>query len=400
MDQQPVLIVGAGLVGLALGQALKRASIPFRIFERDASLTTRGQGWAITLHWSLSFLDQLLDPQVLQRVEAVQVDPENAANDQGNFLFLDLRDCSVKFKIPPSPRWRVNRERMRAALFEGLEEHVVWGRRVVGVKPGPELVFEDGVVVAGRLVVGVDGSRSKVRELLAPETYRNRELPIRFTGVAIDMTPEQIKPLRDLDPLLFQGLHPESKTYMWYSTLETPAVNGTEGTGKERYRVQLNMSWPVEKSEDEVARTDADRLKFMKERARKFDQRLRRVWVEIPEDTEVTEVKLADWECLEWDNRNCQVTLAGDAAHAMTMYRGEAANHGLLDAMLLVNALKRSNSGEKCQKEAIEEYEREMRERTGPAVLMSRQACYDAHAWENLKEDCAILKRRAIKSLH
>ncbi|KAK7732084.1 hypothetical protein SLS57_001064 [Botryosphaeria dothidea] len=399
MDQEPVLIVGAGLIGLALGQALKRASIPFRIYERDAALTTRGQGWAITLHWSLSFLDQLLEPAVLQRVEAVQVDPENAANDKGNFLFLDLRDCSVKFKIPPSKRWRVNRERMRAALLEGLGEHVQWGRRVVDVKPGPVLVFGDGTTAAGRVVVGVDGARSKIREILAPETYRNKELPIRFTGVAVDMTPEQIKPLRDLDPLLFQGLHPDSKTYMWYSTLETPVVNGTEGTGEKRYRAQLNMSWPVEKPEDEVAGTDAGRLEFMKKRARVFDSRLRRVWEGIPEGTEVTEVRLADWECLDWDNRDGQVTLTGDAAHAMTMYRGEAANHGLLDATLLVRALKRIYSGEIQQREAIAEYEKELRDRTGPAVLMSRQACYDAHAWENLREDCAILKRRAIQSL-
>ncbi|GME21862.1 hypothetical protein GTA08_BOTSDO11127 [Neofusicoccum parvum] len=412
-DRSPVLIVGAGVVGLALGQALARASIPFRIYERDATLAARGQGWAITLHWSLSFLAQLLPPDALARVEAVQVDPANAPpNDGGQFLFLNLADCAVKFRIPPSARrWRVNRERMRQALHEGIEEHVEWGRRVADVRTAASssslgsggetrLVFEDGTVsVPGRLVVGVDGSRSTIRKFLAPGAYLNQQLPIRFTGVAVDMTPEQIKPLRDLDPLLFQGLHPPSRTYMWYSTLETPAVNGTEGSGDEIYRAQLNMSWPLEKPEDEVAETDEGRLEFMKKRAQNFDPRLRRVWEGIPEGTEVTEVKLADWDRVSWDNRGGQVTLTGDAAHAMTMYRGEAANHGLLDALLLIRALEKIYGGGAAQKEAVDEYERELRERTGPAVLLSRQACFDAHTWENLTKDCAILKRRAIASL-
>ncbi|KAF4535349.1 Monooxygenase [Lasiodiplodia theobromae] len=416
-SEQPVLIIGAGLVGLALGQALKRASIPFRIYERDASLTTRRQGWAVTLHWALSFLPELLPDDVLARlVSSAQVDPANGAggHDGGNFLFLDLRDCSVKFKIPPNRRWRLHREKARAALLCGLEDRVVWGARVVDVvvQPSgsaerPTIVFEDGTTATGRLVVGVDGSRSRIRQVLAPATFRNEQLPLRFTGVAVDMTAEAIAPLRALDPLLFQGLHPPTRTFMWYSVLETPpAANGTtekESSGSQEqgktYRAQLNMSWPVEGPEDEVADTDSARLEFMKQRARHFDPRLRRVWEGIPEGTVVTEVKLADWPCLEWDNRNGRVTLASDAAHAMTMYRGEAANHGLLDALLLVGALKKVYSGEVEQQEAINEYEKEMRKRAGPAVLMSRQACYDAHTWESLTEDCAVLKRRAIESL-
>lgn len=45
-----VLIVGAGLSGLALAQALRRQAIPFRIFERDEALDARDGGWAIAVH--------------------------------------------------------------------------------------------------------------------------------------------------------------------------------------------------------------------------------------------------------------------------------------------------------------------------------------------------------------
>ena len=43
-DNDDVLIVGAGVAGLVLGQGLKRRGIPFRIFERSESTTSKRQG--------------------------------------------------------------------------------------------------------------------------------------------------------------------------------------------------------------------------------------------------------------------------------------------------------------------------------------------------------------------
>jgi 2-polyprenyl-6-methoxyphenol hydroxylase-like FAD-dependent oxidoreductase len=80
----------------------------------------------------------------------------------------------------------------------------------------------------------------------------------------------------------------------------------------------------------------------------------------------------------------------------MTMYRGEAANHGILDAYHLVQSLEMVHDGRKPQKQALEEYESELRQRTNPAVLLSRQACLDAHDFNGLNQDSAVLQRRAI----
>ena len=91
------------------------------------------------------------------------------------------------------------------------------------------------------------------------------------------------------------------------------------------------------------------------------------------------------------------MTLAGDAAHAMTMYRGEAFNHGLRDVEELVARIEEGMAGDGtgAMKEAIKEYEGKMCERCRPAVLASRRACLDAHDWSRLDEKSPLVARRA-----
>lgn len=76
--------------------------------------------------------------------------------------------------------------------------------------------------------------------------------------------------------------------------------------------------------------------------------------------------------------------------------RGEAANHGLLDAYHLAEAIEKIYSKDATASEAINEFEKEMRQRTSRAVRLSRQACRDAHDWTRLDEASAILTKRSI----
>lgn len=77
--------------------------------------------------------------------------------------------------------------------------------------------------------------------------------------------------------------------------------------------------------------------------------------------------------------------------------RGEAANHGVLDAFNLIQAIDRISSGQATPKQGLDEYEGEMRKRTRRAVRLSRQACHDAHTWERLNKESAILTKRSIE---
>lgn len=173
----------------------------------------------------------------------------------------------------------------------------------------------------------------------------------------------------------------------------------TEPDGRLSFDALVIVSWiakdPVS---DAIPKTNPERIAMMKKRASDFAEPIRSIVMDIPDDLESTPLRLSDFPCRYWDNRGGRVTLAGDSAHAMTMYRGEGANHGVLDAALLMDQLKKVHAGEVDQKTAIDAYEAEMRPRTHAAVLKSRDAALVAHEWDALTEDSPIVAARTAPS--
>lgn len=217
-------------------------------------------------------------------------------------------------------------------------------------------------------------------------------LPINLIGVVRHFTPEQAAPLRAMDPLLFHGLEPESGNYIWYSIQEVY----NEPDGRLSFDALVIVSWLIKDAESDcVPDNSRDRIALMKKRAEKWADPLRSAVMDIPDDLVfTTRLQLGDYPCHPWDNLGGSVTLAGDAAHAMTMYRGEGANHGVLDAALLVDQLKLANDGKVTPRDAINTYEAEMKPRAIEAVLKSRRACLDAHEWERITDDSPFIGAR------
>ncbi|CAD7957958.1 unnamed protein product [Amoebophrya sp. A25] len=79
------------------------------------------------------------------------------------------------------------------------------------------------------------------------------------------------------------------------------------------------------------------------------------------------------------------VTLLGDAAHAMSMFKGQGANQALLDGQLLAKLLikasstRTSSSSTKALRNCLSRFEREMCQRAGAKVFQSREACRNLH---------------------
>lgn len=261
----------------------------------------------------------------------------------------------------------------------------------------------------GSIIVGCDGSRSRVRASLfpSPSVHENYHLPVRLLGVSTIYPRELAAKMRALDPFFFQGGDPLTNASHWFSFLDSAE---TSGRGDETRDCQILVSWPHRRGflgEDaplDVPAKSRERVAFMKRVASGWADPFHEIVQSIPEDAEPKTISLEDWVPPndQWTNipGSEHVVLVGDSAHAMTMYRGEAANHGIMDVESLLSAilpaLKTNDGGlGECLREACKTYTKGMVERTAPAVLKSRQACLDAHVYERINDDSPLIQRRA-----
>ncbi|KAL4787698.1 hypothetical protein BJX76DRAFT_353958 [Aspergillus varians] len=197
-----------------------------------------------------------------------------------------------------------------------------------------------------------------------------------------------------IDPLTFQGCHPVLGVYMFWCLVSTPELNGSAGSPKPYYQAQVRDSWNPRKGEGDIPATSAGKVARIKELCADMAAPIKKMVNSIPDSSEAIGVKLQDWPCLDWDNRGGRVTLAGDLAHAMTMYRGEAANFGIVDAADPAEAIAAFTKDGVPQAQAIEDYELKLRTRSAKGVLNSRQACIDAHDLTTLTPESPLLCNR------
>jgi 2-polyprenyl-6-methoxyphenol hydroxylase-like FAD-dependent oxidoreductase len=81
------------------------------------------------------------------------------------------------------------------------------------------------------------------------------------------------------------------------------------------------------------------------------------------------------WVPQPFDNRNGRITIAGDAAHPMLIYRGQGFQHAILDASQYLDALIKAHEGAGAGTRAlaVSAYDADMMERGAKAVKQSLQ---------------------------
>ena len=379
MPHLKILIVGAGLGGLALAQSLRRAAIDFEIFERDGSPFDRAQGYRLHLDAdAISAMGEVLAPDLHAVFEAT-------AQRTQPFTTILGKDLSVIRRLPTHDEYgdvwpngagqdahvNVDRATLRQILLAGLEDKLHYGKtldRYEADGDGVKVYFLDGTMAQGDVLVGADGIRSPVRRQRAPD---HDTVDAGITAIygrvnierASQLVPKEV--MEDIftvstdDRKVFLGLgavrfpmKPEQAVAKFAPNLVlTPKedyVVCIVGGRHEFFPRNLNNA-----SSDELQRVAVSTLETWPEEAAKV------VRAGDPSAFFLVEMFTSVPFALDAPTN---VTLLGDAIHAMTPTLGRGANLAMRDGVLLGRELKNAALGKSTVGEALATYERGMLE--------------------------------------
>ncbi|KAL7936552.1 FAD/NAD(P)-binding domain-containing protein [Trichoderma chlorosporum] len=310
-----VAIIGTGIVGVHLAIGLLSRNIPFTIYEQSSQMTGTGAGIAV----SSAVVDSMaaLHPDAPQRLFRVSklVESFNYVNG--------CRDERLNLRPPERPYDRVIQPYKfhaahRAKLVDGLlqfipKEYIKLGKRIesiVGRGEDEKLVlqFSDGTTAEADAVIGCDGIKSRVRQIVKgidnPRSFPHYTNMSLYRGL---ITMERAT----------AALGQLAKDSVWYvgqgASMVTYPIVGMDGVPV------LNMAAYVN---DEQEWPDLDNLACV---GRKRD----------------VEAAFSHFgPSLKESYAYGRVVLAGDAAHSSTPHLGSGAGMGIEEALILAELLK------------------------------------------------------------
>ncbi|KVG78347.1 monooxygenase [Burkholderia ubonensis] len=180
MQKIHVAIVGAGLGGLCLAQALKRVGIAFDVYERDPAIDSRQQGFRIRIDATgQRALAASLPAGSCALLRA------SASQRTAGTRFLTPRLTPAAGRVPacwqPDPPasepedladLSIDRLALREILMAGIEHHVHFAHAIDHYQVLPDgrvqVLFTHGDRVHCDVLVGADGVNSAIRSQLAP----------------------------------------------------------------------------------------------------------------------------------------------------------------------------------------------------------------------------------------
>ncbi|WP_228046492.1 FAD-dependent oxidoreductase [Saccharopolyspora montiporae] len=336
-----VLVIGAGVGGLAVANGLLDSGHDVEVFEHAQQLRTTGAGITVWSNGTAALQQLGVDITEVGR----QLDSLRAMTDTGRLLWeADLSEVTERLG---SPTVQIPRRALIARMAQALPEGVLhFGKRCTRVTEHADHVsveFADGTSADADLLIGADGQRSTVRSmLLDPE-------PAKPTGWAS-----------------WQGLTssalPVAAGHQTINIAGRNAHCGLIPTGEGLLHWWFDMPW----KDGDSALSVAD---------------LRRIFRGWPEPVEALLASVTDDDLGFFPHVRHRVphvwggprsTLLGDAVHAMPPAVAQAANQTFEDAWMLTNCLADVPAGS-APTAALRAYEQERRPRV---MKVSRTAAF------------------------
>jgi 2-polyprenyl-6-methoxyphenol hydroxylase-like FAD-dependent oxidoreductase len=440
-EKKHITIIGGGMGGLALGQALLKYSdlLTFTIYERDESPSYRSQGYQISVH-----------DYGVKALESLELNGFNVLmkeNPIEGIMILRNNDLIPYVKLPKADGSLVNRFKLRDLLLQNLLPSSSSSSSSSSVSPSSSTVtvsvndrllfnkhfksyeilqnqkilvsFEDNTSIETDFLIGADGINSRIRNQFRPD------LPfesIHINGIAGFFSIETIQQKEGISSLCqylqntlirIQLNERQSLLIMrflsndgipqllWIFTYDVDYMKEIHGKD-----LLLDV---IEETEDlqTAARKEENNSSSTVPSGSISNEQLKKNLIKCLEGKEYS---LELLECFQRTSSECLfqqrgylslvpkqellvpttesnpsfglVTLLGDAAHAMTSHAGLGANTAFMDAVELAKYLSDSEIGITTNRwnEGYSQYEKEMFIRGYHAVYASLENTRKIHS--------------------
>jgi len=382
-----VLVIGGGLGGLCLAHRLQRDGVEVTVYERDESSLCRTQGYRLRISPEGERALRDCVPQrnlrLLAATSALRRESGMTAYDQ----HLEPQWApSIEDPRPDTPEKidAVDRVTFRHVLLGGLESVVRYGKRFVRYELGDDdrvtVHFADGSSDVGDVVVAADGTHSRVRAQIRPDSEPH-DLGVRTVFARIPMEKAFANGLAEifrdrftyvigtdghhlgLMPMVFRAPPPTVAALLWPALRLEAAQDYFLGVFNV-HRDELAMP-------DEIflGLSGARLRDFVVQRTARWHPDLRDVFAHAdPEATFAVPLR-ASVPVRAWQPG--PIVGLGDAVHTMPPSGGVGANAAIRDASSLGRALADVDRGYKLLTEAVAAYHREMVGYATESIAMS-----------------------------
>lgn len=337
-----IAIIGGGPGGLTLARILSVKGINTTVFEREAHANIRSQGGTLDLHAESGQHALRQAGLELEFLRIARYDDQGSrlTDKSGDILFAD--DDAEE-----SDRPEVDRSALRDILLASISPDMVrWDHAVRDIHPNADgtydVVFAHGSSQTFDLVVGADGTWSKVRPLLS--RYEPQYSGLTFIEFGIDDVDEKHPALSALVGRGKLGVESNDSRSLIMQRNANAHLRGYA-----IFRVPLDWA----KKTFNFTSPASARAQLVKELAGWAPKLHDLIWAS--NDVIVARHIFALPVGHHWQNR-AGLTLIGDAAHVMSPYGGEGVNAAMLDAAELARHIAETADW----KTAVKNYEEDM----------------------------------------